>query len=145
MDPEKKSLQKRPGSSRVKREKKVLILLFPFASSFLQLLHCYDRPCLQLPLISVRLGLDFARNLCHSSGQHHLAAGHCPAHNKSIKMDGLYSAAYVNLGYFPLSCLLHLPRFYPPATYACRCCRMLRGGNNALRMQRIMQYENEIG
>jgi len=46
---------------------------------------CYH-PCPRLPFASVRLGLDFARYMCHNTGQHHLAAGPSPAHNKSIKL-----------------------------------------------------------
>ncbi|MCK4389970.1 MAG: hypothetical protein KAV83_07020, partial [Desulfobacterales bacterium] len=37
-----------------------------------------------LRVASVRLGLDFARYLCHSIGQHHLAAGPCPVHNNGM-------------------------------------------------------------
>gem|GEM_PF-1637959 len=42
--------------------------------------------CLQLPFASVRLGLDFARYACHNIGQHHLAAGQCPAHNLAVHL-----------------------------------------------------------
>ena len=49
----------------------------PPASSRRTLLY---HPCLRLPFASVRLGLDFARYACHNIGQHHLAAGQCPAH-----------------------------------------------------------------
>jgi len=41
--------------------------------------YCYH-PCLRLPFASVRLGLDFARYLCHHTGHHHIAAGPSPAH-----------------------------------------------------------------
>jgi len=41
-------------------------------------------PLASLRGASVGLGLDFARYLCHSIGQHHLAAGPCPAHNLPI-------------------------------------------------------------
>jgi len=34
--------------------------------------------CLRLPFASVRLGLDFARQACQTTGQHHLAAGPRP-------------------------------------------------------------------
>ncbi|MDL1961256.1 MAG: hypothetical protein LWX01_06090, partial [Deltaproteobacteria bacterium] len=37
---------------------------------------------LWLPFASVRLGMDFARDLCHNPRHHQLAAGPCPAHNK---------------------------------------------------------------
>ena len=46
--------------------------------------HRCNHPCLRLPFASVGLGLDFARYLCHSIGQHHLAAGPSPAHNLGI-------------------------------------------------------------
>ncbi|CAB1083794.1 hypothetical protein D1AOALGA4SA_11329, partial [Olavius algarvensis Delta 1 endosymbiont] len=41
------------------------------------------------PFASVWLGLDFARYACHNIGQHHLAAGQCPAHNNFMERDGL--------------------------------------------------------
>jgi len=37
-----------------------------FASSFLQPMHCCNRPCLRLSFPSVRVDLDFARHLCHN-------------------------------------------------------------------------------
>jgi hypothetical protein len=40
-----------------------------------------------LRAVSVRLGLDFAQYLCHSLGQHHLAAGPCPAYSKAAALD----------------------------------------------------------
>lgn len=58
--------------------------LLPPASFRRALLH---HPCPWLPFASVRLGLDFARFLCHSTGHHHIAAGPCPAHNIYIKPD----------------------------------------------------------
>jgi hypothetical protein len=35
-------------------------------------------PCLRLPFASVKLGLDFVRQACQTTGQHHLAAGPRP-------------------------------------------------------------------
>jgi hypothetical protein len=40
-----------------------------------------------------------------------------------MKMDGLYLAVLMNLGWFLLMCLLHLPRLQSPATYARRCAQ----------------------
>ena len=44
-----------------------------------------EEGCLQLPFASVGLGLDFALYACHNIRHHHLAAGPCPAHNKTLK------------------------------------------------------------
>ncbi len=32
--------------------------------------------------------MDFARYMCHNTGQHHLAAGPSPAHNNGMHSDG---------------------------------------------------------
>jgi hypothetical protein len=37
----------------------------------------------------IGLGLDFARYLCHSIGQHHLAAGPSPAHSKALHLTAI--------------------------------------------------------
>ncbi|MDL1959744.1 MAG: hypothetical protein LWW99_10385, partial [Deltaproteobacteria bacterium] len=47
---------------------------------------------LWLPFASVRLGMDFARDLCHNPAHHHLAAGPCPAHNKGLDKDARKNA-----------------------------------------------------
>ena len=60
-----------------------------FAYGLLQPLLCSNRPCLRLSFASVRLDMDFDRYLCHNLGQHHLAAGPCPAHNKSVQRNGV--------------------------------------------------------
>ncbi len=55
--------------------------------------------CLRLSFVTVRLGLDFARNSCHNLGQHNLAAGQSPVHNiKCMRMDGLNRTAFRGLG-----------------------------------------------
>ena len=64
--------------------------LLPQASFRRTLLY---HPCLQLPFASVRLGMDFARYACHNIGHHHLAAGPCPAHNKSLQRTGRATVA----------------------------------------------------
>ncbi|MBW1677000.1 MAG: hypothetical protein JRF30_01820 [Deltaproteobacteria bacterium] len=47
-----------------------------------------------LRVASVRQGLDFAQYLCHSIGQHHLAAGPYPAHNNRINQHAVNCAGY---------------------------------------------------
>jgi hypothetical protein len=43
--------------------------------------------CLRLPFASVRLGLDFARQACQTTGQHHLAAGPRPGTQPTGELD----------------------------------------------------------
>jgi len=68
--------------------------LLPPASFRRTLLY---HPCHQLPFASVGLGMDFARDTCHNTGHHHLAAGPCPAHNNSINSDGKKHRSFLSL------------------------------------------------
>jgi len=95
--------------------------------------HRCNHPCLRLPFASVRLGLDFARYLCHSIGQHHLAAGPCPAHNLCMNPDWNFAGLNSSRLYKSLCRERKMPyapfhKWYPKiAKQETRCVTILPG------------------